>query len=128
MKIRTHQVLAFLLMLPILLALEPTAWADEHGKVTLTGKLLVPPEAGTKESYLTGNFQLATTSGKHIVAASEEVSEETLATFVNMNVKIQATLIPAQAPDPSEQAPMSPSGPLDHPAYYRVWAIKVVAP
>lgn len=94
--------------------------------MTLTGKLIVPEGAGTKQSYFSGNFQLVDKSGSHIISGSEAVSEEKLESFVGQTVRVEAQLVPARAPHPQEQAPMGPSGPLDHPAYYRVLSIQAV--
>ncbi len=91
---------------------------------TLSGKLVVPRGANTPESYLTGNFQLIQDGKTLIVSSSETVSEEKMLELKDQMVTVEAELVPAHAPQPGEAAPIGPSGPLDHPAYYRLLSIK----
>ncbi|MBS2039692.1 hypothetical protein JST97_32200 [bacterium] len=95
----------------------------------LTGKLIVPRGAATKESYLIGNFQLLGRKGKVILSESKQVSSQTLNRFRDQWVSIQAEFQPAQTADPQEQAPLiiGPDGKTslqDHPASYRVISIQ----
>lgn len=96
---------------------------------TLTGKLVIPPQAGTKESYLTGDFQLYTRSERLILTGSKQVEESRLKSFANRWVTIRCLEKPARAPEDWEQAPMTlgkdgKSVPMDHPAHYEVSEIE----
>lgn len=104
--------------------------AAEAGKPqALTGKLVVPKGAGTKESYLTGNFQLLTKDARLILTGSKKVSEDKLLEFKGHFVTVEAVLVPEQEANPMEQAPVS-TGPdgkrvlIKHPAHYEVHTIK----
>lgn len=90
--------------------------------VRLTGKLVIPAEAGTKNSYLTGNFQLITQNARLILTGSRTVSDEQLEGFRDQWVSLEAVLHPAQSADSNEQAPIDPmSGEtMSHPASYEV--------
>ena len=95
----------------------------------LTGKLVIPPGAGTKESYRSGNFQLLTREGPVIVSETTEVPATRLKSFQNRFVVITAQFVQSQAANPDEQAPMQmgPDGQAvlqDHPEHYRVWSIE----
>lgn len=99
------------------------------GAEEMTGKLVIPPEANTKESFRTGNFQLWTGHSKLILTESSQVPAARLTGFANRRVQVKVELIPAQAADPGEQAPleMAPDGTTklqDHPASYRVLSIQ----
>ncbi len=99
------------------------------GAEEMIGKLVIPPEAHTKESFRTGNFQLWTASSKLILTESSRVPADRLTGFRNRRVKVNLELIPAQPADPGEQAPlqMAPDGTTkleDHPASYRVLSIQ----
>ncbi len=112
------------LFLSLLLITTPLA-AEE-----LTGKLVVPAGAGTKESYRTGNFQLLARKGAVIVSESKQVSAQKLTRFRDQWVVIQAELQPASPANPQEQAPLTlgPDGTTklqEHPASYRVLSIQV---
>lgn len=94
-----------------------------------TGKLVIPPEANTKESYLTGNFQLWTGQSKLILTESAQVSAAQLAKFRNRRVLVNLEAIPASPANSQEQAPLDigPDGKSrlqDHPASYRVLSIQ----
>lgn len=95
----------------------------------LSGKLLVPEGAGTKESYRSGNFQLWGRKGRAILTESSKISAQQLIRFRDQWVTIEAEFLPSQAADPQEQAPMSmdPDGKAtleDHPASFRVLSIR----
>lgn len=127
MKTLSRTLRALLLLLVLAAATQAQSSADPV--LTLTGKLVIPDGAGTKQSYFSGNFQLVSKAGSHIVSGSEAVSEETLESFVGKSVKVRAQLVPAQKPHPDEQAPMGPDGRLlDHPAYYRIQSIELANP
>jgi len=103
-------------------------WA-EPATQPLQGKLVIPPGAGTKNSYLTGDFQLLTREARLILTSSRQVSDEQMAAFKDRFVTVQALYVPEQKANPDEQAPMEigPDGlPAlkAHPACYRVMGIK----
>jgi hypothetical protein len=95
----------------------------------LQGRLVIPPGAGTKNSYLTGNFQLLTRDARLILTPSRQVSNEQMSAFQDRFVTVQAIYVPEQKANPDEQAPME-MGPdgfpalKAHPACYRVMGIK----
>jgi hypothetical protein len=99
----------------------------EPKKETFTGKLVVPAEAGTKKSYMTGNFQILVKGETRIVSGSDMVSEQQMLTYKNKIVTVEAVYVPAKAPEPGYQHPVDPlGGPVDHPAHYRILSIKPV--
>jgi hypothetical protein len=104
-------------------------WA-EPATQTLQGRLVIPPEAGTKSSYFVGDFQLLTRDARLILTPSRQVSDQQLAAFKGKFVSIQAIYVAEQKPNPDEQAPMKlgPDGqPVlqAHPAHYQVIDVKV---
>lgn len=96
----------------------------------ISGKLVVPPQAGTKNSYMTGNFQILTRDARLVLTSSKQVSEEELLKFKDRFVTLEVIDVPSRPADPNEQAPMSqerPDGPVilvAHPAHYQVVRIK----
>ena len=95
----------------------------------LTGKLVIPAGAGTKESYRSGNFQLLTRDGRVILSETTEVPASKLLGFRDRFVVVTAQFVQPQAANPDEQAPLQvgPDGKAvleDHPEHYRVWSIE----
>jgi hypothetical protein len=114
-------------LLSILAMLLWTAGVAEPKKEIFTGKLVVPAEAGTKKSYMTGNFQILVKGETRIVTGSDLVSEQQMLSFKNKIVTVEAIYVPAKAPEAEYQHPIDPSGgPIDHPAHYRILSIKPV--
>jgi hypothetical protein len=94
---------------------------DSRRLVKLSGKLIVAG-AGTKQSYLTGNFQLITEKERLILTSSSLVSEAELKKFRDQLVSLEAYFLPVQAADSDEQAPIDPmtGETIEHPASYQV--------
>lgn len=119
-SLRTFALMSFLAMV-----LGNSALAEPKKEV-FTGTLIVPAEAGTKNSYLTGNFQILVKGETRIVIGSDKVSEQELLKCKDKTVTVEAVYVPAKAPEPGYQHPIEPSGsPVNHPAHYRILSIKL---
>ena len=117
------RLLFFFLLAHLTLAVEPSTHQ-------LCGKLVVPPQTGTKDSYLSGDFQLLTKDARVILSPSQQVSEQQLLRFKDQFVTVKAVFVPERPADPEEQAPMDPLAPdgqtvlQAHPAHSRVGGVE----